>query len=102
MKVARTRAIWEQRIGIVSTIQFVRHGQFDDTYAIADVFLDKQQPLHDLLQKAVGWLLCEAGKRDEGRLRRYLEVNRGRMPRTMLTYAIEKFTPEERLAILKS
>ena len=82
--------------------QFIRHGQLDDTYAIADIFLDKRQPLHNLLQKAVGWLLRDAGKRDEGRLRRYLEANRGRMPRTMLPYAIEKFTPEERLAILKS
>lgn len=95
------RTIWEQRIGIVSTMQFIRHGQLDDTYAIADIFLEKRQPIHDLLQKAVGWLLREAGKRDEDRLRCYLEANRGRMPRTMLRYAIEKFPPEERLAILK-
>ena len=57
------KTIWEQRIGIVSTMQFIRHGQLDDTYAIADIFLQKPQPLHDLLQKAVGWLLREAGKR---------------------------------------
>ncbi len=96
------RTIWEQRIGIVSTMQFIRNGELDDTYAIADIFLDKPQPLHDLLQKAVGWLLRDAGKRDEDRLRRYLEANRVRMPRTMLRYAIEKFPPEERLALLKS
>ena len=94
--------IWEQRIGIVSTMQFIRHGQLDDTYAIADIFLGKSQPLHDLLQKAVGWLLRDAGKRDPDRLRRYLETNRGRMPRTTLRYAIEKFPPEERNAILKA
>ena len=93
------RTIWEQRIGIVSTMQFIRHGQLDDTYAIADIFLDKPQPLHDLLQKAVGWLLREAGKRDEDRLRRYLAANRARMPRTMLRYAIEKFPPAERCSM---
>lgn len=96
------RTIWEQRIGIVSTMQFIRHGQLDDTYAIADIFLGKQEPLHDLLQKAVGWLLREAGKRDEDRLRCYLRLNTSRMPRTMLRYAIEKFPPDERSAILKA
>ena len=96
------RTIWEQRIGIVSTMQFIRYGQLDDTYAIADIFINKPEPLHDLLQKAVGWLLREAGKRDEERLRRYLKLNGSRMPRTMLRYAIEKFPPEERSAILKA
>lgn len=96
------RTIWEQRIGIVSTMQFIRHGQLDDTYAIADIFINKPEPLHDLLQKAIGWLLREAGKRDEERLRRYLKLNGSRMPRTMLRYAIEKFPPEERSAILKA
>ena len=96
------RTIWEQRIGIVSTMQFIRRGQLDDTYAIADIFLDKPRPLHDLLQKAVGWLLRDAGKRDEDRLRRYLSLNGSRMPRTMLRYAIEKFPPEERGTILKA
>lgn len=95
------RTIWEQRIGIVSTMQFVRHGQLDDTYGIADIFLDKPRPLHDLLQKAVGWLLRDAGKRDEDRLRRYLVANHKRMPRTMLRYAIEKFPPEERSDFLR-
>lgn len=88
--------IWEQRIGIVTTMQFLRHGQLDDTYALADLFLKKPAPLHDLLQKAVGWLLREAGKRDEQRLREWLEPRRKTMPRTMLRYAIEKFPEEER------
>lgn len=96
------RTIWEQRIGIVSTMQFIRHGQLDDTYAIADIFLDMPKPLHDLLQKAVGWLLRDAGKRDEDRLRRYLEANCARMPRTMLRYAIEKFPPDERSGFLRN
>ena len=90
------KTIWEQRIGMVSTMQFLRHGQLDDTYAIADIFLAKPQPLHDLLQKAVGWLLREAGKRDEQRLKDWLSTRYATMPRTMLRYAIEKFPENER------
>ena len=90
------KTIWEQRIGMVSTMQFLRHDQLDDTYAIADIFLVKPQPLHDLLQKAVGWLLREAGKRDEQRLKGWLSTRYITMPRTMLRYAIEKFSEEER------
>ena len=91
------KSIWEQRIGMVSTMQFIRHGQLDDTYAIADIFLEKHQPLHDLLQKAVGWLLREAGKRDKQRLKGWLSTRYTNMPRTMLRYAIEKFSDEERV-----
>ena len=90
------RTIWEQRIGMVSTMQFIRHGQLDDTYDIAELFLAKPKPLHDLLQKAVGWLLREAGKRDENRLRDWISTHCDIMPRTMLRYAIEKFPKEER------
>lgn len=96
------KTIWEQRIGMVSTMLFLRHGQLDDTYAIADIFLAKSQPLHDLLQKAVGWLLREAGKRDEQRLKDWLLSRYQSMPRTMLRYAIEKFSVEERLGWMKN
>jgi 3-methyladenine DNA glycosylase AlkD len=96
------KTIWEQRIGMVSTMQFIRHGQVDDTYAIADIFLAKPLLLHDLLQKAVGWLLREAGKRDEQRLKDWLSTRYQSMPRTMLRYAIEKFPEEERLRFLQS
>ncbi len=96
------KTIWEQRIGMVSTMQFLRQDQLDDTYAIADLFLEKPKPLHDLLQKAVGWLLREAGKRDEQRLKDWLSTRYQNMPRTMLRYAIEKFTEEERKTFLKS
>ncbi len=96
------KTIWEQRIGMVSTMQFLRHGQLDDTYAIADIFLAKPQPLHDLLQKAVGWLLREAGKRDEQRLKDWLLSCYQSMPRTMLRYAIEKFSVEERQGWMKN
>lgn len=84
------KTIWEQRIGMVSTMAMIRAGQLDDTYAIADIYLGKKQPLHDLLQKAGGWLLREAGKRDEKRLKEWLEPRFTTMPRTMLRYAVEK------------
>ena len=90
------KTIWEQRIGMVSTMQFIRHDELDDTYAIAEIFLANTQPLHDLLQRAVGWLLREAGKRDEQRLKDWLSTRYKSMPRTMLRYAIEKFSEEER------
>ena len=96
------KSLWEQRIGIVSTMQFLRHGQLEDTYAIAEIFLDKPKPLHDLLQKAVGWLLREAGKRNEQRLKDWLSTRYKAMPRTMLRYAIEKFPAEERAGYLKA
>ncbi|MBQ7221844.1 MAG: DNA alkylation repair protein [Bacteroidales bacterium] len=98
----RGKTIWEQRIGIVSTMAFIRNGELDDTYAIAEIFLDKQAPLHDLLQKAVGWLLREAGKRDPKRLAEWLDPRYGRMPRTMLRYSIEKFDEGTRARYLKS
>ena len=95
------RTIWEQRIGIVSTMTFVRHGQTADTFAIADILLHHP---HDLIQKAVGWLLREAGKRDKDVLTTYLKDHAPEegtpryltMPRTMLRYAIEKFPEQER------
>ncbi len=96
------KTIWEQRIGMVSTMQFIRQGQLEDTYAIAEIFLAKPKPLHDLLQKAVGWLLREAGKRDEKRLKEWLSTRYKAMPRTMLRYAIEKFPAEERASFLFS
>lgn len=87
------KTIWEQRIGIVSTMNFIRHGQIADTFAISDILLHHP---HDLIQKAVGWLLREAGKRDEEALKAYLEPRYRTMPRTMLRYAIEKFPEAER------
>ncbi len=102
------RTIWEQRIGIVSTMTFVRHGQLQDTFAIADILLHHP---HDLIHKAVGWLLREAGKRDKPALVSWLQLSPSpchserseeslprylQMPRTMLRYAIEKFPEAER------
>ena len=93
--------IWEQRIGMVTTMQFIRKGELDDTYAIAQIFLEHPRLLHDLLQKAVGWLLREAGKRDEARLIAWLESRAARMPRTMLRYAIERLPSDIRLMLMQ-
>ena len=92
------KTIWEQRIGIVSTMTFVRHGQLQDTFDIADILIDHR---HDLIHKAVGWLLREAGKRDKAALEAYLAPRYRSMPRTMLRYAIEKFPEGERQQYLR-
>lgn len=103
------RTIWEQRIGMVSTMTFIRHGQLQDTFNIADILLHHP---HDLIHKAVGWLLREAGKRDKPALEDYLQETPDQvggddgprykqMPRTMLRYAIEKFPEGERQAYLR-
>ena len=90
-------SIWRNRIAIVTTMQFIRHGQLDDTYAIADLLLHHP---HDLIHKAVGWLLREAGKRDKARLTDFLKTRYAAMPRTMLRYAIERMDEPARQAFL--
>ena len=92
------RTLWEQRIGIVSTMTFIRHGQLSDTFAIADLLLHHP---HDLIHKAVGWLLREAGKRDRAALEAFLSPRYRGMPRTMLRSAIEKFPEPLRQQLLK-
>ena len=87
------KTIWEKRIGIVSTMTFIRQGQLEDTFAIADILL--KHP-HDLIHKAVGWLLRKEKKKDKNALMEYLEPRFRSMPRTMLRYSIEKFPEEER------
>lgn len=95
------KSIWERRIGIVSTLAFIREGETDDTFSLAEIFLQDTTPLHDLLQKAVGWMLREAGKRNPQRLLFWLEGHASTMPRTMLRYAIEKL-PDDQRARLKT
>ena len=93
------KTIWEQRLGIVSTMTLIRHGQLQDTFNISDILLHHP---HDLIHKAVGWLLREAGKRDKAALESWLGPRFREMPRTMLRYAIERFPEEERLRYLKT
>ena len=85
--------MWEQRIAVVSTLMLIRHNQFEDTLRLAEKLLSTR---YDLMQKAVGWMLREVGKRDEGILTAFLDKHKTEMPRTMLRYAIEKLTSEQR------
>lgn len=97
-RLASSSLLWEQRIAVVATWRYIREGCFDDTLRIADILL--KHP-HDLIQKAVGWMLREVGKRDKACLVDFLSVRYKQMPRTMLRYAIEKFPPAEKALYMK-
>ena len=95
---AQSPLLWDNRIAIVSTYAFIRKGQLEDTYALSDLMMHHP---HDLMHKAIGWMLREAGKRNPERLYDYVMSHRADMPRTMLRYAIEKFSPKERAILMK-
>ena len=97
-QLAQSPLLWDNRIAIVSTYAFIRKGQLEDTYALSDLMM--QHP-HDLMHKAIGWMLRETGKRNPERLYDYVMSHRADMPRTMLRYAIEKFSPKERAILMK-
>lgn len=97
-RLAESSLLWENRIAIVSTIIFIRHGQLDDTFNLSTKMMNHP---HDLMHKAIGWMLREAGKRDESRLYNYVKTYRLEMPRTMLRYAIEKFDKNVRAELMK-
>lgn len=86
-------SIWEQRIAIVSTLAQVRKGRLETALDMAERMTDTQV---DLLQKATGWILREVGKKDEAALCSFLDCHAATMPRTMLRYAVERFSPERR------
>lgn len=92
-RLAQRPCLWEQRIAIVSTLALIRSGQYLDTLRIATLLLSHP---HDLIHKAVGWMLREVGKRDLDLLRTYLAAHLRQMHRTTLRYAIERMTPLER------
>ena len=96
-RLAKSKSIWERRIAIVSTMIFIRAGEIEDTFAIARLLLADD---HDLIHKAVGWMLREAGKQSASALLRFLKENCARLPRTTLRYAIERFPAAERKRLL--
>lgn len=87
-QLAASSSLWEQRIAIIATFHFIKQQQFDDTFALATMLLTHR---HDLIHKAVGWMLREVGKKDRTALESFLNDHYQTMPRTMLRYAIEKF-----------
>jgi 3-methyladenine DNA glycosylase AlkD len=93
LKLARSKSLWQRRVAIVFTFAFIREGIPQPTLLVAQVLLRDEQ---DLIHKATGWMLREMGKRNPIELRRFLEKNVSMMPRTMLRYAIEKFSSTER------
>jgi 3-methyladenine DNA glycosylase AlkD len=93
MRLARSSSVWERRIAMIATFPFLRAGDFETTFQIADLLIEDE---HDLIHKAIGWMLREAGKKDGEALRRFLAPRYHTMPRTALRDAIERFPESER------
>jgi 3-methyladenine DNA glycosylase AlkD len=92
-KLVKSKLLWERRIAVLATFMFIREHQYEHTLKLAEMLLKDK---HDLMHKAVGWMLRELGKRDEKLLCKFLDVHCKEMPRTMLRYTIEKFPEEKR------
>ena len=90
---ARSQDIWERRIAVMATFAFIKENVFEHTLLIGKMLLHDN---HDLIHKAVGWMLREIGKRDLKSEEAFLERHHRSMPRTMLRYAIERFAPDRR------
>lgn len=89
---------WLRRIAMVSTLTLIRNNDLDDVYKLSQILMKDN---FDLSHKATGWMLREAGKKDEKRLKKFLKEHVGWMPRTTLRYAIERFEEKERKKFLK-
>ena len=93
IKLSKSKSLWQRRVSMILTFALIRAGDLEPTIIIAKALLKDEQ---DLIHKAVGWMLREAGKRDVMLLRRFLKEHANEMPRTMLRYAIEKLPERER------
>jgi 3-methyladenine DNA glycosylase AlkD len=97
-KFAVSKNLWEKRISIISTFTFIKNHKYNDTFKIAEILMNDK---HDLIHKAVGWMLREVGERSLKDEEKFLKKYRGKIPRTMLRYAIEKFPEDKRRFYLK-
>jgi 3-methyladenine DNA glycosylase AlkD len=96
-KFAKSKSLWERRIAVLSTFSFIREHDFKDSLAISEILLNDT---HDLIHKAVGWMLREIGKRDQIAEEKFLLKYYKKMPRTMLRYSIERFEETKRKSYL--
>ena len=95
-KLVLSSVLWERRIAIVATWYYIRQGQVETTFCLAEkLFLDR----HDLIHKAVGWMLREVGKRDQEALITFLRKHAAKMPKTMLRYAMERLSQEQKAGL---
>jgi len=97
-QLVRSPRLWERRIAMVATLNFIKNNEFDDTFKLAEHLLNDRE---DLMHKASGWMLREVGKRDQERLEAFLQQHSQGMPRTMLRYAIERFPETLRQSYLR-
>lgn len=97
-ELAKSESLWDRRIAIITTFEFIKNNKFEDTIKIAEILLNDK---HDLIQKAVGWMLREIGKRDENELIKFLDKNYKKMPRTMLRYAVERLDKKRKEYYIK-
>jgi 3-methyladenine DNA glycosylase AlkD len=97
-QLARSTNLWEKRIAIIATMTFIKQDDFNDTLKLTEILLNDE---HDLIHKAVGWMLREVGKREQSVEEHFLNKHYKQMPRTMLRYAIERFDDKRRKYYLK-
>jgi 3-methyladenine DNA glycosylase AlkD len=96
---AKSNNLWQKRIAIISTFTFIKNERYNDTFRIADILMKDK---HDLIHKAVGWMLREVGKKNLRKEEGFLKKHYKSMSRTMLRYAIEKFSEEKRIKYLEN
>lgn len=92
-RLARSKNLWERRIALLATFHFIKQHDFNETLSLCEILMKDS---HDLIHKAIGWMLREIGKRDRTTERKFLDHHAEKLPRTALRYALEHFSPEER------